>query len=1129
VTKTTEGAQASEGEKDVRTVKNLYNGQENLGWKLHAPTATETSTGSQTLTATTAYEPSTGAVTETTKPTASSKITEYPALPASSKPFGITPGPDGNVWFTDSGTGKLAKISTSGIVHEYATENKVPAGITTGPDGNLWFVENGAGHVSHMTTTGTLTSFTLTRTTPNNLGITTGPDGNLWFTEFTAGYVGKITPKNELLGKYALPTGANPSGIAAGPDGNLWVAEKGISKIAKITTGGTITQYELPAGSNPNGIVAGPDGNLWYTDGGSNKIGKITTAGAHTEYGVPTGSKPNGITAGLEGNLWFTDLGTSKIGKTTTAGAITEYSLPANSEPNEITAGPDGNLWFTDYNTNKIGKIAPGASGNEGARTTQSIFYTAANGSHPNCGGHPEWAGLPCQGQSAAQPGTSGLRNIPVTTYTYNVWEEPLTTTDTVGTTKRTTTTKYDADGRVESIQITGAESPDKALPTITDEYSPLTGAATKQSTATESISTSENTLGQLTGYTDASGNVTKYEYENERDARLTKVNDGEGSAAASTQTYSYDTTTGDLTSLKDSAAGAFKGSYDIEGNLTTETYPNGMNANTAYNTDGEPVSLEYFKTTHCTSSCTWYADTITPSIHGQWLAQASTISTGTLKESDTYDELGRLTEVQDTPPGEGCTTRIYAYDEDGNRANLTTSKPGAEGKCATESGTNQPTLYDTADRLLGTGVSYEAFGNTTNLPAIDAGGTALTSTYYLDNALASQKQGEQTISYALDPAGRPREVIAAGTTTSTTTYHYAGAGSTPAWTITATGTWNRNITGIDGGLAATQISGKSPELQLTNLHGDIIATAALSETESKFTGTKETTEYGAPRTSITPKYAWNGADGEPTELPTGIINMGARAYIPQLGRFEQTDPQPGGSINSYAYTSDDPVNESDPSGEEAVYNYENFAFGEAESGTPTTWIVPGAIMPPPADLQAEEAFAGRSTEQAAGVFISGGRTSGLPKLAPHLDPGVSPGFSCKGSVNSKKYQKEHPRLCHEQEHQSIWEPVEALCDLASFTPYGAVCRPVTAITVAKRMHTTDMRISTIYWTLGAVTGLAGLLVGLLLGVPGAAVPCGISGLYCAGRLFAVGDRLGIRWSATDPVARRLLRRWRRT
>ena len=56
--------------------------------------------------------------------------------------------------------------------------------------------------------------------------------------------------------------------------------------------------------------------------------------------------------------------------------------------------------------------------------------------------------------------------------------------------------------------------------------------------------------------------------------------------------------------------------------------------------------------------------------------------------------------------------------------------------------------------------------------------------------------------------------------------------------------------------------------------------------------------------------------DGElSTELPSGVIAMGARTYIPQLGRFLQEDPIAGGSANAYAYTYGDPVNTADPSG----------------------------------------------------------------------------------------------------------------------------------------------------------------------------------------------------------------------
>jgi hypothetical protein len=60
----------------------------------------------------------------------------------------------------------------------------------------------------------------------------------------------------------------------------------------------------------------------------------------------------------------------------------------------------------------------------------------------------------------------------------------------------------------------------------------------------------------------------------------------------------------------------------------------------------------------------------------------------------------------------------------------------------------------------------------------------------------------------------------------------------------------------------------------LANLDGNIIATASTSEVESKFIPANETSEHGVPRTTVTEKYSWLGADEVPAELPTGIISM---------------------------------------------------------------------------------------------------------------------------------------------------------------------------------------------------------------------------------------------------------------
>ncbi len=119
--------------------------------------------------------------------------------------------------------------------------------------------------------------------------------------------------------------------------------------------------------------------------------------------------------------------------------------------------------------------------------------------------------------------------------------------------------------------------------------------------------------------------------------------------------------------------------------------------------------------------------------------------------------------------------------------------------------------------------------------------------------------------------------------------------------------------------------------LQLTNLHGDIIATASISETATELASKADTSEFGVPTVGSPEKYAWLGAMGLPTELPSGVVAMGARSYVPQLGRFLQPDPIPGGSANAYSYTFGDPVNTTDPTGAYVEGAYLN-AFNDEQN-----------------------------------------------------------------------------------------------------------------------------------------------------------------------------------------------------
>jgi uncharacterized repeat protein (TIGR01451 family) len=289
-------------------------------------------------------------------------ITEFPVITPGSQLWGITGGPDGNVWFAERIVNKIGRITLAGVVTEFTvpTASSQPDGLTGGPDGNVWFTEDAGNKIGRITPAGAFTEFTIPTGSSSPTAIVTGPDNNLWFTERVANRIGRVTTAG-VFTEFPIPTtSSGADGIAAGPDGNLWFVELTANQIGRITTTGTVTEFPVPsANSGPQDIFTGPDGNLWFTEANANKIGRITTSGTVTEFPIPTpASGPFGITAGGDGNLWFIERA-NKIGRITTVGVITEFVVPLGGQLREIAKGADGNLWFTETNGNRIGRIVP--------------------------------------------------------------------------------------------------------------------------------------------------------------------------------------------------------------------------------------------------------------------------------------------------------------------------------------------------------------------------------------------------------------------------------------------------------------------------------------------------------------------------------------------------------------------------------------------------------------------------------------------------------------------------------------------------------------------------------------------------------------------------------------------------
>jgi RHS repeat-associated protein len=554
------------------------------------------------------------------------------------------------------------------------------------------------------------------------------------------------------------------------------------------------------------------------------------------------------------------------------------------------------------------------------AHSTSYLYYAAGTGSGDSaCNSHPEWANLLCKTKPAAQPSTGN--NLPVTTYEYDLLGSVTEKSEVVSSPSatRTTTLTYDDAGRLEATSISG---PGTSVPSVSHDYSSSAGLPTTASTSSATITREYDALGRLESYTDADGNVSTYAYDLQN--RPTSVYDGKG-----TYTLSYDEGNerrGQLTTLADSQAGSFEASYDAGGALMTQTYPNGMTASVGYDEVGAATSLVYTKTTNCSADCDWYSDQVLVSAHGQWLTETSSLAT----QSYNYDQAGRLTGVDDTPvlPGSPlslCTRRAYAYDADSNRTSLTTWDPDpTTGDCnSTGSGTTRAWTYDEADRVTVSGYSFDAFGRITQVPAADAGGSQMTLGYHANDRVGTLTASGITDTVTIDPTNRIRTLQIPS---ATQTWHYTADTDSPSWIAenAAGSTWSRNVAGPAGRLVAVADQSDTAVLQLTNLHGDVVATASTSGTANSLLSAADQTEFGVPRSPSTSRYGWLGGYERATDPATGSILMGARVYVPIIGRFLQPDPPASCSgsvvdLRAYTYARSDPVNDVDIQGTVSV------------------------------------------------------------------------------------------------------------------------------------------------------------------------------------------------------------------
>ena len=637
-----------------------------------------------------------------------------------------------------------------------------------------------------------------------------------------------------------------------------------------------------------------------YTDGMPYlSPGAWVAARQHTAY-TYDGGRPTDGSANVSGMVTQVAVGANVPGYTTDGDIRTtarRYDW-ATGRPTAIVTDPGG-LALTqttayDSQGRAVKTTRPRSSGSDAGTTVTTYWSATGSGT---CAGRPEWADLLCQTGpgGAITGGGSNPTTTPTKSLEYGRDGQVATITEVAGSVTRTSTTGYDAAGRMTSSTVTGGTG--TAVPSRTLTYNTGNGKIASMSGGGTTSAYGYDTLGRQISYSDGAGGTTTTSYDGQD--RPVKISNN----IPSTTTYTYDPDVeprGMPVSTTDSVAGTFTATYGPDGEFREGTLPGGVRLDEYRDEASQPIERAYYSS----SGALLLYDWVDRTIGNQWASRATTTSTSTGQEY-AYDADGRLTSTQDTQ-GSVCTTRTYAYDADSDRTASTTATAAAGAGCPV-SGTVTPHTYDSADRLVDTGYAYDTFGRTTTSPA------SITD-YFTNDLVHSQTTGSSRQTWTLDVLGRlgtstveAKSTSGTWSTTTTTTNHYAGDRDDPSWIAdSATAAVTRLVAGPEGSTAAVTTATGGTALLLTDQHGDVA--------EQYTVGTGATTvlgydEFGRPRTGqAATRYGWLGGFDRSAATPSGALLMGARLYDSGLGRFLQTDPVAGTDVGAYDYAGQDPL-----------------------------------------------------------------------------------------------------------------------------------------------------------------------------------------------------------------------------